>query len=56
MKKRVVEIVKIIRKMYLKRKIEKTEKKLCKYVSQFMDRKVITVAKYYSAREIVSDQ
>lgn len=53
--KRVIEIIKIFRKMYLKRKIEKTETKLCKYVSLFMDRKVIAVAKYLSQEEIIKN-
>ena len=44
---RIVNILKLIRQMYLKHMIEKTEKKLCKYVSKFMDRKVIAVGKYY---------
>lgn len=52
---RVIEIIKIFRKLYLKRKIEKTEIKLCKYVSRFMDRKVIAVAQYHSQNKITNE-
>lgn len=36
----------IIKGLYLKRKIERTEKKLCKYASKFMGVKVISIGKY----------
>jgi hypothetical protein len=39
-------LFKLIKGLYLKNKIEKTEKKLCKYVSKFLGRDIIKVGKY----------
>lgn len=36
----------IIRGLYLKHKIERTEKRLCRYVSKFLGRNVISVKGY----------
>lgn len=37
---------KLIRGLYLKGKIERTEKRLCKYVSMFTGINVVSVGKY----------
>lgn len=44
--KRIKRILKFIRNLYLKYMIERTEKRLCKYVSEFMNRNVVSVGKY----------
>ncbi len=42
----LIRILKLIRGLYLKNKIEKTEKKLCKYVSKFLNKDIVKVGKY----------
>lgn len=46
----------LIRGLYLKNKIEKTEKKLCMYVSKFMKRDIIKVGKYIENTRSVQDE
>lgn len=36
----------IIKGLYLKWKIETTEKRLCKHVSKFLDKRIVAISKY----------
>lgn len=47
---------KIIRGLYLKRKIERTEKRLCKYVSKFVGVNVVSVGQYLKEGAVKDEQ
>jgi hypothetical protein len=47
--------IELIRGLYLKHRIEKTEKRLCKYVSKLMGVNVVSIGKYIK-EEVAKDE